>query len=202
MSQAGQAEYFGCEHMALLKPKHTWTPNFMCTLLHIHLEAQVWELPSCNRGRGSSTNYPLMSSAFSLLFQWPKKVARLTMGWLTGTKHKHSANTHPSSHNSSWNLVVDQVIALVSFPGWKGWGFVGKGHGWDIVLLCFLLKHVTIWFPCFEAVNSCSVQRRMVFLHRGWVSFYEPWKVMLFIGKGLSTHIFQFILENIKPSKH
>lgn len=98
--------------------------------------------------------------------------------------------------------MVDQVIALVGFPGLKGWGFVGKGHGCDIVLLCFLLKHVTIWFPCFDVVNSCSVQRRMVFLHRGRVSFYEPWKVMLFVGKGLSTHIFQFILENIKPSKH
>lgn len=93
-------------------------------------------------------------------------------------------------------------IASVSIPGWKGWVFVGKGHGWDIVFSCFLLKHVTIWFPCFEVVNSCSVQRRMVFLYRGWVSFYEPWKVMLFVGKGLSTHIFQFILENIKPSKH
>lgn len=84
--------------------------------------------------------------------------------------------------------------------GWEGWEkkvcFVSY-----CVLLCFLLKHVTIWFLCFEVANSCSVQKRMAFLHRGWVSFYEAWKVMLFIGKGLSIHIFQFILENIKPHK-
>lgn len=95
-----------------------------------------------------------------------------------------------------------QVPALDRLPAWKGEVFVGKGHGWDIAWLCFLLKHVTIWFPCLEVVNSCSEQRRMVLLHWGWVSFYEPWKVVLFTGKGWSTHICQFILEHINPSKH
>lgn len=114
------------------------------------------------------------------------------------TQCQHSS----SSHNSCWHLVGHQVPVLDGVPAWKGEVFVGKGHGWDIAWLCFLLKHVTIWFLCLEVVNSCSEQRRMVLLHRGWVSFYEPWKVVLFTGKGLSTHICQFILEHINPSKH
>lgn len=114
------------------------------------------------------------------------------------TQCQHSS----SSHNSCWHLVGHQVPVLDGVPAWKGEVFVGKGHGWDIAWLCFLLKHVTIWFLCLEVVNSCSEQRRMVLLHRGWVSFYEPWKVVLFTGKGLSTQICQFILEHINPSKH